>query len=192
MVFNYIITLRRQPMRMIDFISQLLYVIAIGSFLFFALSFRVLHKGYLVFTIGILGAWIWAVIRRQQHKKVYYTSGLILAALAWITQPYGNFWLGTLYIFAALAEREFKFTKEIGFSKDRIVMNSLLKKRITWAEVRNAMIKEGVLTIDLKNNKIIQKEIESDVPPETEVEFNEFCRNRIANPTLIEEDSADD
>ena len=37
------------------------------------------------------------------------------------------------------------------------------------------MLKDNILTLDFADNKIIQKETESDVSPETEREFNEFC-----------------
>jgi len=42
------------------------------------------------------------------------------------------------------------------------------------------MLKDNILTLDFANNKIIQKETEADVSSETEKEFNEFCRQKIA------------
>jgi hypothetical protein len=49
-----------------------------------------------------------------------------------------------------------------------------------WNEINNAVIKDGFLTIDQKNNKLFQKEIEGDVSADIETEFNEFCRHQIA------------
>ena len=45
------------------------------------------------------------------------------------------------------------------------------------------ILKFGVLTIDFKNNKIIQGEVNDDVPLQVETEFNVFCKqqlNRVA------------
>jgi hypothetical protein len=55
---------------------------------------------------------------------------------------------------------------------DRIVYPSFPKRTIEWKEMKNVVLKDGWLTIDLKNNKIFQNEILS---PTSEIEFNEFC-----------------
>ena len=46
------------------------------------------------------------------------------------------------------------------------------KRTIEWKELNNVILKDGILTIDLKNNKVFQNEIMS---PTSEMDFNEFC-----------------
>jgi hypothetical protein len=178
MIYDYIISLKNVETRTADIISQILYFIAFSYFAFFGF-YPVFNKFCLVSAAAILICWLWLIIKQKHGKKVYFTSGLAIAALAWFSGSHANWWIGLFYIIAALAEREFKFPKEIGFSADGIIINSLFKKRHSWSEVNNAMIKEGMLTLDLKNNKIIQKEIAEDVPPGVEAEFNQFCRDRL-------------
>lgn len=48
-----------------------------------------------------------------------------------------------------------------------------------WDEVNNALIKDGLITIDLRNNKLYQNEIEGYVTAEVEKEFNDFCKRCI-------------
>jgi hypothetical protein len=55
---------------------------------------------------------------------------------------------------------------------DRIIYPSFPKKTLIWKDMNNAILKDGILTIDLKSDKIFQDEIES---PTSEMEFNEFC-----------------
>jgi len=40
-------------------------------------------------------------------------------------------------------------------------------------------LKDGLLTIDFKDNKLFQKEIEEQVSPVLDSEFNEFCRSKL-------------
>ncbi|HKG67554.1 MAG TPA: hypothetical protein VKA92_01705, partial [Segetibacter sp.] len=48
-----------------------------------------------------------------------------------------------------------------------------------WNEINNALIKDGLITIDLKNNKLFQKEIDGHVSADIEKEFNDFCKQHI-------------
>ncbi|OYY22402.1 MAG: hypothetical protein B7Y69_06810, partial [Sphingobacteriia bacterium 35-40-8] len=57
--------------------------------------------------------------------------------------------------------------------------NSFPKKHILWEELNNVVIKDGLLTIDFKNNKLLQKEIQSGSNAKDEQDFNEFCRNKL-------------
>lgn len=49
----------------------------------------------------------------------------------------------------------------------------------------NTILKDGVLTIDSKNNKLFQKEIQEYVSPETEKEFNHFCLTHLIKPIAV-------
>jgi hypothetical protein len=92
--------------------------------------------------------------------------------------------MAILYALAGILEKQVKFPKEIGFSKDEISFNSLPRKVVRWNEVSNVLIKDGIITIDQKNNHIYQKEIEGYVTAEIEKEFNNFASQCIvaANP----------
>jgi hypothetical protein len=42
-------------------------------------------------------------------------------------------------------------------------------------------LKDGLLTLDFSNNKVVQREIEDDEEDDAdEEEFNNFCRNQLA------------
>ncbi len=68
------------------------------------------------------------------------------------------------------------------FSADKILYPSFPLKTFLWADVNNVVLKDDVLTIDLKNNKLIQAVIEKESADEIDEDaFNEFCRNQLAN-----------
>lgn len=56
---------------------------------------------------------------------------------------------------------------------------SLGKKVIKWNELSNIILKDGLLTIDFKNNKIIQQLVEDPAGDVNEKEFNEFCMEQL-------------
>ena len=73
--------------------------------------------------------------------------------------------------------------EEIGFSTDKIIVKKLFKRTIHWNELNNAMIKDGLLTLDFKNNKLFQAETDDDEDNEeydaSEEEFNAFCQEHL-------------
>jgi hypothetical protein len=87
--------------------------------------------------------------------------------------------MAALYAIAGLFERQVKFPQEIGFSEKEIAFNTFPKRKLGWKEINNALIKDGIITIDQKNNKLLQKEIDLGVSLQVEKEFNEFCRKQL-------------
>ncbi len=56
-------------------------------------------------------------------------------------------------------------------------------RTISWNELNNILIRDGLLTIDWKNNKLFQQPVDETESPVNEKEFNEFCRIQL-NSTI--------
>ena len=73
--------------------------------------------------------------------------------------------------------------EEIGFGEDKIVVKKLFSRTIQWDELNNALIKDGLLTLDFKNNKLFQAETDDDDENEdydvSEDEFNAYCKAHL-------------
>jgi len=54
-------------------------------------------------------------------------------------------------------------------------------RKIQWAAVANMILKDGLLTIDMKNNRIIQQYIDDAKTKVDQQEFNEFCRQHLVS-----------
>jgi hypothetical protein len=89
--------------------------------------------------------------------------------------------LSVPFFLLGFLEAQAKHPLEIGFTSDHIVINSLFRRIYPWSAFNNVILKDGLLTLDFKDNRLIQKEAEEDDDPDAgEDEFNEFCRHRLA------------
>lgn len=178
--YDYIIVCKRSNDKLIDGISQLMLFLAMIAF---ASSIRTPlnnTRSIALYAIiaGITGWLIYAYFVHRKGGTPYYRLALLAATLGWALQ--GDLrWLAIIYFIAAAIEKQVKFPVEIAFDEQEIVINSLPRRYYNWNELANVIIKDGVLTIDLRNNKLIQKEIEEPGSVKAENDFNEFCRNRI-------------
>jgi hypothetical protein len=126
----------------------------------------------------ITGLLLWNIYKWQVRKPIYFSKAMLIAALVWTRMPY---WQWLVFVFAALAllEHQAKHAMEIGFSSGEIVFNSLFKKRFKWSELSNVVLKDGLLTVDFKNNRLFQKEIDDGEQEASEEEFNQWCREQL-------------
>lgn len=67
-------------------------------------------------------------------------------------------------------------------SEDGIVVKRVFNKtKYTWQQLDNLLLKDGLLTIDLLSNKMIQAELANENGPVDERQFNLFCRQYLPN-----------
>jgi Mg2+/Co2+ transporter CorB len=136
---------------------------------------------YLIGSVVVLGIIIYNQAQIAKKRKVYYSRALLIAALVWMKMPYFQ-WLVFLFIILALLEYQAKYSVEIGFSDNEIVINSLLKKRYAWKDFSNIVLRDGLLTLDFTNNRILQREVEDDEDDDAdEDEFNDYCKKQLAS-----------
>lgn len=64
-------------------------------------------------------------------------------------------------------------------AEEGIIYPSFPKKTFDWNELNNMMVKDDLLTIDLKNNRLIQQLVEDGIDPINEKEFNDFCSGQL-------------
>jgi hypothetical protein len=79
-------------------------------------------------------------------------------------------------------EYQTKRPLEIGFDRDQVVINTLFRQRYDWSFFNNVLLKDGLLTLDFKSNRLLQKEVADDEDEDDveEEEFNAYCRDRLA------------
>ena len=180
MVYHYLVTLRNDNRKYIDSISLLLCSI---SALIFLREQLVTSQKTIVYLVGFLfiavliGRNIY-LIRSHQVEKVAYNRALFFAAIVWTVMPQFQ-WLVFVFGFLGLFEFHAKFPLEIGFTDKQIVFNSLIKKRYTWEDFNNIVLKDNILTLDFKSNKLFQKETIDEDGEADEDEFNEFCQKHL-------------
>ncbi len=181
MVYQYVVTLKNQNNRYIDILGLILSIFSVVSFTLELMGSRHVSVAYLIGAAVVLGIVIYNLVQQAKKRKVYYSRALLIAALVWMKMPYLQ-WLVFLFIILALLEYQAKYAVEIGFSDNEIVINSLFKKRYTWKQFSNIVLRDGLLTLDFTNNRILQREVEDDEDDDAdEDEFNDYCRKQLAN-----------
>lgn len=179
-VYPYIITLKNESSRYVNVIG---FLLSFGSAVLFLREMVLRQQVIVPYLAGIifvvlLVAWSWYISVRKE-KEMYYSKALLIAGLVWTKMPYMQ-WLIAVFAVLALLEYQAKLAPEIGFSSDHIVFNGLFKKKYRWSDIENVILKDGLLTIDFKNNKLFQKEIDSGDNEASEPEFNEWVKKVIS------------
>jgi len=179
MVYQYVVSLKNRQTQYIDLIGLLLGVISVLFFVREIVISSQVPVAYLVGAVAVAAVLIWNVVQSSRKKKVYYSRALLIAALVWMKMPFFQ-WLTFVFIILALLEYQVKYALEIGFSDHEIVINSLFKKRYQWSQFDNIVLKDGLLTLDFTNNRVLQREVEDEEDDDAdEDEFNEYCRKQL-------------
>lgn len=116
-------------------------------------------------------------LKQKRNNTRYIHAGLFVCVLAWISV------LNFIAVLASLALLLFYMAAKkplfANFYTDRIVLTSFPEKTFSWSELNNVILKDDLLTMDCKNNKVIQSEIVSSPHDINEAEFNDFCRVQL-------------
>lgn len=148
-------------------------IISVAAFLFF-----LLYGDWFIEALGaIIIVFVYLLTRfyrRKIHKAVYLFDDngylFFILAFGWLgLQKYFITALCILFgIIYQMAMQKIIFL----FKKEFIVKTNFPKKEIEWSTVQNVILKDHFLTIDFRNNRIIQGEINSS----KEINQNSFNR----------------
>lgn len=112
-----------------------------------------------------------------QKLKTRFSIAFIIFAVAWFLTPY--WWIGPVNIVFLVLDKAASGKLKVEFHNDKIRFPSLINRDYPWRDLSNAILKDGILTIDFKTNKLIQQQIAEESSSVNEKEFNEFCRQHL-------------
>ena len=193
--YDYIITLQKTTYsRAVNWISQLLLLITV---VIFSLEFKIKQPlfvegdGYNLYLITqvlfipiIVFWWIYCRVLAYKKRKHYYQLALFFAAVGWFMHP-GTLLICILYFTAGVLEKAVKTKPHFLFNINEIVLHDFPNKHYDWNQFNNIILKDGLLTLDFKNNKLYQKQIETTETLIKETEFNDFCNERLKAESLV-------
>jgi hypothetical protein len=199
MRYQYVVILKKNSERVTDALSILLLLVSAISFSISGLqTFHMVHfsgangtgssleiptSGWFAMGAVIIllaGLTVNLVLHRRGATSIRYRYWLLVAAVGWIgLTPVP--WVGAFFFLLAFLEYQTKRPLEIGFHHDRVVINTLIKRRYDWSAFNNVVLRDGLLTLDFSNNRLLQKEVADDEEEDDadEEEFNAFCRARL-------------
>lgn len=179
MVYKYVVSLKNQHSKTIDLFGILLSAGSVVFFVWELILQQHISFAYLVGALFVTGVLVYNIWSSSKGNKVYYSRALLIAALVWMKMPYLQ-WLSLLFIALALLEYQAKYSLEIGFADKHVMINSLFKKRYGWDQFNNIVLKDGLITLDFTNNKLLQREVVDDEEDEAdEDEFNLYCQEQL-------------
>jgi hypothetical protein len=162
------------------------FIIAIINLLAFGFAFLNRHAGSsgILVIVGIIVSLLllMALIFNKDSGKLAVLRVEVLftvCALIWLLT--GNYLIGLLVLGFALLGFITLNKKVICFSAEGIKYPSFPVKSIPWTEVDFVILKDDILTIEMKNNRLMQFTLEKDtgstINPQ---EFNLFCKEQLA------------
>lgn len=180
-IYDFVIVLKHKNKKAVQLTGLLLTALAI--FLFLYRSFQENgSKINLIPFFSLLILFSWSINQIRKKEKVHFFLLMMISGFGLISiHPFQ--WVGLIYLLMAVLERYALLSPEIGFSRDHIRFNGWPEKKYAWSEFSNIMLKDGILTMDFRNNKLFQKETDDAADPDydgTEDEFNLFCREQLA------------
>lgn len=184
MVFDYVVTLRNTSKKAIDLMNRLLSIIAV-----FYILYRCIATDYLMgyklkfagFALAIIVSYFFYETRNGKKIRLWKTI-LLLAGILIVFNKKSElieiiFGFGLMIL--AIIEDKAKSNLEIGFSPKYIMFDNLFKKKYNWSDFNNVILKDNLLTLDFKNNRIYQRETIDEESDCDEDEFNSFCREQL-------------
>ena len=164
------------------YLQFLLFSILLNITLFSWLSLTAIHL--LALTTGMILSIAMLIIHvTKKWNNLNFTPHYYLIILLIC-------WLFALELIPALLNLIFIFSalylhKKISVSVDStgIIIHSFPKKIFAWQDADNVLIKDGLMTIDLLNNKIFQLAVDDNLVNEND--FNDFCRHQILKQKAI-------
>lgn len=184
MTFDYVVILRNKDKKLIDVTNIILCIIAFSYLVYKSIAFgiyRHFHFGWIAVVMSLFLVNFF-IRRKNQLKKfspalVLYLLGLLFIFNSMTTLLESA--VGLILILLAAFETKAKANLEIGFSTQFIMFDNLLKKKYNWGDFNNIILKDNILTLDFKNNRLFQKETIDEESDCDEDEFNEFCREQL-------------
>jgi hypothetical protein len=174
---KYEIVLQNKKIKIYSTISWLIIVLNFIAFIYAGISGLTKNVWYPLAGAGILViAFIFqALFQKNKNNKFDLLFGLII--ITWLFMQL--YWPAiinlVLYSLYSITARRFM----VIVSEEGIIYPSFPKKTFEWIELNNMILKDDLLTIDFKNNKLIQQLTEGGIDPVDEKEFNDFCSRQI-------------
>jgi hypothetical protein len=117
-------------------------------------------------------------IYKKPMPELLHRPLFLCSAVAW---GKFEFWLIALALIGFVVLDYFAHRRLlIIVTEDFIQLPVVPRRKIEWSELHQVVLKDGILTVDFKNNKLFQHGISDADLDTSEQEFNRFCKQQIS------------
>lgn len=117
-------------------------------------------------------------LRKKNLIAIPDAIWFLLLAGCWLWL--GVYWLAAVLLLLAFFDWLTLRPLAVRFSDEGIAYPSFPPKKIGWQELNNVILKDGILTIDFKNDKLLQSALARESEGAAEAPFNAYCQLRLA------------
>jgi len=178
---SYTIPLKhRNNTRIVDIASLLMLLISCIVFLFAAVTKQ--QVVVIVCSAALLLLTVYWLYRAFTNKQGFTYLNLLMGLMAvyWFVQGTTlSIFIGLMLLVAALFEKRLKRQHSANISKSGVAITTNFSATLSWQQLANVVIKDGLLTVDTRANKLYQKEVADDITTQKEAEINAFCRLQL-------------
>lgn len=171
---------REKPLKFLRAIIAILIALITTLFFYpiksmpFGILFLILIYGFTFLTIASL-------IKKHPLANLFTRDLYICSAIAFFL--IGNLTIGLAIALAGILDIISLRKWVILFTNSIIKYPAVLKPTIAWEELDNVICKDGLLSIDFKNKRLIQHKV-LHIDAHKEQQFNEFCHKILAKYQL--------
>ncbi len=180
---KYSFILKNDKTKNYRLISQLLVLFNLLGFIFLLINseIRIARNFILLFALLITAVYTFFTVMEWLSKKplpdFWHRSIFAICALVWMKE--GFWWLSVMLLLFILLDFIAHKKLVVHVTNKTIVVPYMFQKEVSWNEVNNVILKDGLLTIDFKNNRLFQHIILNSEEDISEKEFNEFCNQQL-------------
>jgi hypothetical protein len=173
---TFVIALKNEKLRTYTTISWFIVALNVIAFIYMGITKKATIDNLPYFSAGLLICvfilrWM---IKRDTIENEMISLSFSVAILTWVIIDI--YWIAAAILLLFIIQEISRRKLLVLVFEESISYPSFPKRIIEWKELNNVILKDGLLTIDLKNDKVFQNESLSII---YEPEFNEFCQSRI-------------
>lgn len=172
---KFTFTLHNTKASQIKILSTIL--LAVNSILIFFLAINLPNNklSLLPASIGFIAALINIFFKKKYH--LLHQIAVIIVGITWFLL--GFVWIGILIIALDFFATKIAKNYTIQFSNENIVLNKVYTSTFNWQQLQNVVLKDGLLTLDFINNKLLQVNIVNEINDAEQSNFNDFCKQQL-------------
>ena len=174
---KYELVLKNEKEKFYKIINWLLLAVNFISIILLTLSIRFHKLGPIILATAAVLAFFFIHYFQRKNEKLIYSTAFFIFCLAWDVAGY--WWIGVanlLFMFLSILSLRKLI---VLITEETVTYPSLFNKKIKWDELSNVILKDGLLTIDFKNNKLVQQLVDESNYSTDEKEFNDFCCQQL-------------
>jgi hypothetical protein len=180
---KYSFILKNERTKNYRLISQLLVLLNLLGFVILLINneTRIIQNIAIFFAILITAIYSFFTVMEWISKKPLpdFWHRTIFAVCAAVWYKEGFWWITLMLILFILLDIIAHKKLVVDITDKKIIVPYIMQTTVDWNELNNVILKDGLLTIDFKNNKLFQQPILNSDEDINEKEFNEFCQQQL-------------